>query len=519
MEIRELITKLGFNVDETKLKRLETGIESVKHTMEAIVGVEGSIVAGIYELTKVTSEYGEDVKRNALITGLSYTAYQKYKFAANQAGVENEEFTSGIRYLSRAMGQAIRGATEFKDVFNALHVPADILAKGDTEKIIPYIAEGFKRINNKALEAYYGMRLFGRGGALMASWMSRGSEEMRIFTDKAAALGVMTDEDVEASERFEQAQKSLMYTLAQTRNEIGVRLFPIVEKVIKRLQDWWIVNKKIVDQNLTSFIKGLASAAETAWTWFSRLWSVAMAVSGVFGGMVNVVRLLTLGVAALTGAKILLGLQALLSILKTIRTVQITDALTNPVVLLTAALFGLFLLAEDFFGYLEGKDSLFGRTMIGKWLTSIGGIKNAWTAFRSWYTKMIDGIWDYFVASFEARVPKWMQTLFHAGARVLSDPDKAPAKGEGPTGFGRIVDLLGKLPGHPDFDLRHLPPLDFSKGLPPLFKSEHVITVDVKGVAAADHPAIIADTLRPVIHEEIGKTFDRAISNWVRREQ
>ncbi len=504
MVLRELITKLGFDIDEATLTRFERGIEAVKHSLEAIVGLEAGVVASLFEFTKKTSEYGEDVKRSALITGLSVEAYQKYRYAANLAGAENEEFTVGIRYLNRAVGEALLGIGEFPDVFKKLGVSQAALRSGSLDEVIPQIADGLKNLNNSSLAAAMGMKIFGRGGALMASFLSRGSEELNRYTGELSAFGIMTAEQAEESEHFEQSQKRLLAVITGIRNEIGLRLFPIVEGVMDRFRAWLMVNRDIVRANLEAFMTRLSAAAGFLWNSFLKVTAIAKAVEESLGGVANTAKLALTFLVAITGAQILIGLAALVTILKAINIQQVRLWVTNPYFLIAAAIGVVILGLQDLYTWIKG-----GESLLGDWLGPFDKFKAGIQGLLDPVKKVFREIWSFIVSEYESLVPAWMRNLIEKGASFLGSVS-VPRSSSFPS--------LPELAGAPGFRGTGASGTWGSGGAKSLSAK-----IDVHVTAGKDTTpetaAIIGESLRPVIREEIGKAAGAVVANNPRMEK
>jgi hypothetical protein len=167
--VRELVTKLGWDVDENTIKRFDRAVGVAKVGLLALTGAAVAAGVALIGVAVSASKAGEEALATAELVGLSVEEFQKYRHAAGLAEVSSEEFTGSMRNLSRTVGDAIRGQGEVGKTFTKLGISLKD-ANGntrDTGAILRDVADRFQKIDDPATRASLSMDLFGRGGARM----------------------------------------------------------------------------------------------------------------------------------------------------------------------------------------------------------------------------------------------------------------------------------------------------------------------------------------------------------------
>ena len=77
--VRELITKLGFDVDDAKLKKFESSVNLAKKAALALSGAVAGAAVGLFAITKSAAAAGEEIKASAERLGLTIEEFQKFR--------------------------------------------------------------------------------------------------------------------------------------------------------------------------------------------------------------------------------------------------------------------------------------------------------------------------------------------------------------------------------------------------------------------------------------------------------
>ncbi len=508
MEVRELVTKLGFDVDETTLNRFETGITKTKQALVGLTVLAAGTITGLVAIAKTAANVGDELYILAPSVGLTVEEYQRYAYALELVGIHQEEFNQNTKIMIRTMGDAVRSGGQVLKSYEALGISAQELKTLSPGQVLERVADGFAKIKDPAIRASIAQDIFGRSGVKMGFALATGSEALKAAGDELERFGIWTQEGVDAANEFNDEIIRTKVAIMAIRNTIGIALFPIIEKVMKQFRDWVAVNKKLIETRVIEFAQGFARMLETTWGVLSKVVKVVGALVDLFGGLNNqfVVggAVFTFGaaLAAIYAGTAITGIKAFLDIIRMINVEQLKMWVTNPYFAIAAGIFLAVLAIQDFVYWVQGKGSLLGD-MFG----SFDNVKKFFAEIKKFAVDIGHDIWASFMTAYELLVPGWMKALMRAGGNILAPggsediPRGAPAFAGSPAG----VRMNG-------FGIA-------SRNGSPVFKHEINIPITVPPGSGEELGVRIGDQLRPVIQEEIGKSNERAIAQWFRTEQ
>lgn len=356
MIVRELLTMLGFKVDEHSLSETEKTIDGLKEAAEHLVELYASWEAAkkLYEMVSQTAELGEETLRTSIKLGIGADALQEFQFAANQAGTSAGGLEAGLRFLSRNAMAAAQGGGKMSMEFQKLGVSVND-AHGElkpVDQLMMEVSDGLKNMTNKTERTAMAIKIFGRGGLQMLPFLIEGSAKIKEQRQEAEALGgVMGGELLEQSERYIQAQKKLSFAWQGMRNIVAKTLLPVFEKSVNAIKNWILANRKLFQEEipkailaivrLSSVLGGLVKMAGDGWVMIGKL-------VYSFGSIGR-------------GALIAAGAITVLAL-----------AFASPTVAIGLFLAALALVAEDLQFYAAGKESAFGHLV--EWISKMNAI-------------------------------------------------------------------------------------------------------------------------------------------------
>ena len=420
MTVRELTAKLGFEVDNSQLKKFETSLASAKSNLKSL-GVTVTAAAGaLFGIVKTTANHGEEASKLAERLGVTTEAYQKMSFAAHMADIGTEEFNQSMSILTRTMGATRQGSKEAAGAFAGVggKVAGLVRNGASADEVLLSISDRFKQIKDPAKKAALAQQLFGRAGQRMIPFLNKGSEEMRKAFEMAEEYGLVLDGDViDASNRFNDGLKELVAQGVGLKNIIGSGLLKTLAPLIEELNQWVSTNKKLIAQNLTEVIQGLSDVVQVAFGTLKKIVTVVVALVKPIGGLGTAVKLLVGGFAAFKALQLVSDLGSMATAISgTITGWQALGKagmlanlkmLAGPL-LIGAALVGLFLLFEDLLGMIQGRDSFFG--FIDRWFhetfpeAAAGFQKGMFAIFDavSWVGEKIGAVFTWILDKFMA---------------------------------------------------------------------------------------------------------------------
>lgn len=395
--LRELVVKLGFDVDEKKLEGFERGLETAKAAAEALSIVWDALVVGLFELTRETAEYGEEVQINSELLGISTDKFQKLRYSAQAFGIENENIINSLRYFNKTMGDMASGIGEGAQGLRMLGVRFHEIKGMPVDKQLAVIADRLHGISSASQRAAASAFLFGRSGAHFGQFLAQGSGKVAELGEQLNGL-MMTPEQVEAGQKTRAALIQVKALITALRNEIGVRLFPAVQMIAKSFMDWVQANKKLLEQRIDRFVHLVTEAVRIGWETFLKLYQVVLVIIRALGGLENTLKLLGITMGAIFAERVI---GSILEGAKALRELGAAGLLANAeILLIPAAIVGLLLALDDLRAWFMGEDSVFG-TLIGPFAKIKKGfegivapIKKMFEGFRELGSGLGSGIMD-----------------------------------------------------------------------------------------------------------------------------
>lgn len=329
MIARELITKLGFKVDDSSFRRAQSSILNLKN---GILALGTALTAGFIakSFRDAANELDSFVKQSQKI-GISVEALQRLSYAASLGDVSMETLSTGIGLLSKNVFEFANGSKEAAEAFAQIQI--DPSKFKDTEQLFLALSERFKELPDGAKKTALAMKIFGRSGKELIPLLNAGSEEIKKQGEELQILGgVFSIDGAKAAEAFNDNLTRMGAFFKALRNSIAVRFFPVFNELIDKFLQWLKVNKDIVRARINDAIKLTARAFELLGIAFKFVYNTAKDIWEFLKQNPTLMKMATVGVIALT-------------------------AVMYP---LMTALAGVLLLFDDWKTWMEGGPSLFG---------------------------------------------------------------------------------------------------------------------------------------------------------------
>lgn len=190
-----------FRLMETASSGIAKGFHAARAaalTFVAGLGVQ-QIAAAAMRGLEFASSLGEVAQQ----LGVTTKDLQVYRYAASQAGIEQDEMDKSLAKLTRTIGEAATGSEKQQKLFKALGISirdanGNIKTAGD---IMPQIADALKGIESPAQRAAVMVDLFGKSGQKLDTLLAGGSSQINELSDAAQRLGlVLSDRQIQAAD-------------------------------------------------------------------------------------------------------------------------------------------------------------------------------------------------------------------------------------------------------------------------------------------------------------------------------
>jgi hypothetical protein len=350
--VEELLARLALDTDEQSFKKGEKGMDDLAASavkMGAVIGasiaaVQGALTAMVVNFANEADETNKFARR----VGATTESIQELDYVAERAGLSVGEMRGAISKLQKNTSEAVNGNKTAADSFAELGLRAEDLIALDPGAKMELISDAIGKIPREADRARIAMDVFGRSaGEKMLNAFEGGSEELAKMRARARDLGIFSQEDAAKAEVFNDLLLDVGKAMKGIRNIVASSLLPTLSDLIDGFIKFFIENRQLISSGMEKFFKAAAVALK----------GLSYA-AGLFVAF-------KLGIAVIAAAK---GVMILTAAFKAAR---IGALLMNAAVLVIPILIGLAvaalaLLAEDFYQFFNGGESMIGD-MAAKW--------------------------------------------------------------------------------------------------------------------------------------------------------
>ena len=191
-------TKSGFN-------GVNKNINKTQQSMKKLAGAFASAFAirQIVQFGNESLQLADSIGKTADSIGITTDFLQKYQYAAQQSGIETEQFNKALRFFSKGVGEAAQGTGLAMRAFEELGISLKD-SSGQTKKSEALFKEFFVSLEsiqspferNALLAQVFGAKV----GITMANLIKDGVVAMDDLAE--SATGVFTDETIRNAEKF-----------------------------------------------------------------------------------------------------------------------------------------------------------------------------------------------------------------------------------------------------------------------------------------------------------------------------
>ncbi len=375
--VRELVTVLGFDLDERKHKKYGALITNFKTKLRA-AAVEFGIFAGaLGAFTRNVARSGAEIFETSRSLGLSTDALQEWRFAAESAGLAVETMNSSLLSFSRRIGLAASMGTgpairaigmlglQLRDTEGNIR---------DTDELLTETFQKLDRITEAQKRNAIAADLFNLSGAQMNKLLENGADGLAELRRQAHRTGGIMDEGLTAqSKKLSQAWLVMTMSLKGLRNRLAKEWLPAMTEGIEKAAKWVRENQALIA----------------------------------------------------TLVKMVVAIMALKVVISVVTALGAALALvTAPLTIVIAGLAALALIAQDVYTYLSGS----GRSLTGNVVAKVSALwDRGVAAVNKWVTDtlpgwLIDGLstaWDWVWDSIDATAQYLQDLLGDAVAAVI----------------------------------------------------------------------------------------------------
>lgn len=320
--LRELVSKLVVDdkqatktlgrhdkqIKKTKRSMLElnAGLDLVQKGFGALRTVVRVANRAFDFLIADVATLGDKFAKEGKKIGITATSLQELSFAAERAGADQSKLTKAFAKMGKSLDDIrVRGTGPLADQFEVLGIKFKDFEGLSPEETFGKLADVIASIEDPMKRSAVAQDIFGRSGRDLIPLLVEGSAGIEALRERARVLGLsMTDEAAAGSEVFIDAMTDLKASVQGARFEIGEKLLPVVTEIVKRITNWVIANKPLLQQKITAFVRGFVEIVEKAIPVVGNIVDKIAAFIEKAGGLESVLKLVVGGLIAMKFATI-----------------------------------------------------------------------------------------------------------------------------------------------------------------------------------------------------------------------
>lgn len=436
--VRELLTVLGFDLNETGFKRAEKGFQSLIGFSAELVDRTYRAGQVLFNFSKQAADAGTAAAAGGEKLGLSAEEYQEFAAAVGISGAKVENLGEGLRQFNVRAAQAARGNKTAAEAFGILGVKVTDGAGRlrPVTDLITDVAEKVANTSDPVKRAEVAFTAFGEAGSQIMPFLLQGRDGIEKLRDRARDLGAVMDNETAAKARaFGDQLYELDLATKAVEERFGLALIPTFARGVAAMTDFLIANRDLIDKG----INALASGLDAVVSGFEKLASVIsnnLRFLAILAGVIGLV--LVPSILSFAAANIAAGAAAIWAAKGTILAWALAAA---PFVLAAAAVLTLALVIEDLYVLMTGGESLIGSLFDAflnepasddeHWMVTgvrqiLLWIRTAITAVDEFFSGFfeeaaeIGGVWEAIKKAGEESLKYWIKLVRELG-RVVAD--------------------------------------------------------------------------------------------------
>lgn len=248
--LREVLAHFGFTFDRGQLAAAGKAVDGVKSKVQSTGRGLADVATGLRaafagfvanEIAHVTSAIAEQAASLADLseqTSLSTDDLQAWTLAANLGGASAQDFTAGLRKLSKELATGVDESGQQSKLFRNLGIETkDSAGKvRELSDVLPEIAEKFKGLQSGAEKSALAQQIFGRAGSKLVPLLSQGAEGVAKLREQFEALGGgFSKEAIANADEYDDALVKLNFSFFGLKSLLATQVFPALSRVVETL--------------------------------------------------------------------------------------------------------------------------------------------------------------------------------------------------------------------------------------------------------------------------------------------
>lgn len=244
MEALSLMATLGLDSSDFEKGLSDSSSEAhsfastIGDVMRSAINAVGEVINTIGDLGKKfvnaaseVAQYGDSIDKTSQKFGLSAQSYQEWDFILQHSGSSIGAMRTGMRQLSSAVASG-------SDAFQKLGISQADVASMSQEELFSATISALQNIEDETQRTAIATELFGRSAQELGPLLNTSAEDTEAMRQRVHDLGgVMSDEAVKASARYQDSLQDMQYSLMGIKNNMMATFLPGMATVMDGLAD------------------------------------------------------------------------------------------------------------------------------------------------------------------------------------------------------------------------------------------------------------------------------------------
>lgn len=245
-----------------------------------VVAFGGIAVGAIGYMIAKFADAGEALYDFSKASGVGVEAIQEWRFVADQTGVSADELDASFMKLSKSIGQARAGSGRLAGFLKKSNpeLLKQLKITNSTDQAFELIINKLGTMTNQNDKAALASLAFGDAGQKFISMAKEGAPAIAKMREEARRMGLITEQNAEESDRFNDSLATAKMALMGVRNTIAGQLLPVLTPLIQRFTEFVVANRGKFQAWAAEFAKDLPQKIESIIDGFKELAPVVGAV-------------------------------------------------------------------------------------------------------------------------------------------------------------------------------------------------------------------------------------------------
>ncbi len=207
-------------------------------TTAAFTALGVGAAAAITSITLKQTTLIASLEDTRLKLGVTAEFLQKFRYAAEQAGIGADTTDMALQRMTRRMAEAAKGTGEAKEALKTMGINLRDTSGNvrSVEDVMFDVADAFQNTTNSSEKLRLAFKLFDSEGVDFVNVLSQGSEGLKAMFSQAEALGmVMSNDAVTGVKSFDDSLTDLFAIIQGVVNQIVSAFAPALKELVTQL--------------------------------------------------------------------------------------------------------------------------------------------------------------------------------------------------------------------------------------------------------------------------------------------